>query len=37
MKDMPDDYVWGDSPSSESVLPGRPREVLSRLGSEDRE
>jgi hypothetical protein len=31
MKEMPQEYVWHD-PQSESVLPGRPREVLSRLG-----
>jgi hypothetical protein len=37
MKDMPEEYVWGDSPASESVLPGRPRDVLSRLGYEDTE
>jgi hypothetical protein len=32
MKEMPHEYVWGDSLASESVLPGRPREILARLG-----
>ena len=32
MEEMPREYAWGDSPRSESVLPGRPSDVLSQLG-----
>jgi hypothetical protein len=31
MREMPEWYVW-DDPQPESILPGRPREILSRLG-----
>jgi hypothetical protein len=34
--DLPEDFFEsGDSPESESVLPGRPREVLARLGYQE--
>lgn len=32
MDEMPSDFVWGNEPATQSILPGTPDEVLARLG-----